>query len=121
MSPAVRGVGSLTEMVTIVQPLYRINPDTGGQVPDGERLIGDVWAAIEPIATAESLLQARGIGRDVGVVNIATHRVTVWANPDITVGCVVHYGARVFEITGVEPDGDARAPFLQLACVERQA
>lgn len=120
-------VGQLTERLTILAPTFTTNPDTGGQIPGPPVVIADVRGSIVP-ATAAELLSAAGsrFSQDIGIINTATHVVTMWFRPDVTVGQYVDYLdskrqlTRHFEITSVTSP-DERGVWLVLGCIERVA
>jgi len=118
-------VGQFTESVTILQPVATTNPDTGGQVPSTPAVVATVRAAIRGRSATEAFSTPQAlIGQDLGIVNTATHLVTMWFRPDVTVGQFLEYAdtkrqtTRHFEITAVSSP-DERGPYLVLACIER--
>ena len=117
-------IGDLTERVTIVAPTTTTNPDTGGQVPGTPTVIAAAYASIVARTATELLSTQALISQDLGIVNTATHVVTTWFRPDVTVGQYVEYEdskrqtTRRFEITSVTSP-DERGEWLVLACIER--
>jgi len=124
-------IAALTEQVRILERTGTINPDTGGTVEGPPTVVaGNVRAAIVPRSGAEALgvTPAGDVGLSLGIVNTATHVVTLWFRPDVLVGHFVEYAdpkrptapPRIFEITqALTPD--ERAQWLVLAVVERVA
>jgi len=118
-------IAQLTERVTLLQPTGTINPDTGGTVEGTPAVIADVRAAIatrsglERLSTPQALLS-----NDLGIVNTATHVLTIWFRPDVTVGQYVEYldpkrgTLRRFDIQQLASP-DERGQWLLLGCVER--
>jgi Bacteriophage head-tail adaptor len=118
-------VGELTERMRIMQPVGTTNPDTGGQVPGTPIVIAEVRGLIVPRAGTEAFSSAQGlISQDLGIVNTATHLVTLWFRPDVSVGQFIEYDdakrqlTRQFEITQVASP-EERGRWLVLACIER--
>lgn len=120
-------IGALTERVTILQPTGTVNPDTGGTVEGVPVLVADLRASIVPRSATESLSSPQPlIGQDLGILNTATHVLTTWFRPDVTVGQFVEYvdskrgTTRRFEITQVYSPAEL-GEWLVLGCVERVA
>jgi head-tail adaptor len=118
-------IGQLTEQFTILQPTATTNPDTGGQVPGPPVEIAKVRGALAPLTATESLATlGRVTQQDLGIVNTATHVLTTWFRPDVTVGQYIEYqdakrqAVRHFEITQVSSP-DERGVWLVVGCVER--
>jgi head-tail adaptor len=118
-------IGQLTERFTILQPTSTENPDTGGRVPGPPVVVADVRGALEPMTATEALSTlGRLTQQDLGIVNTATHVLTTWFRPDVTVGQFVEYQdakrqqVRHFEITQVSSP-EERGVFLVLGCIER--
>jgi head-tail adaptor len=118
-------IGQLTERVTIWEPVFTTNPETGGQVPGDPRLIATVRGSLVPMSATEALsTMGRALQQDLGVINTATHVLTLWFRPDVTVGQFVEYDdpkretVRHFEITQVASPAE-RGVWLVLGCVER--
>jgi hypothetical protein len=118
-------IGDLTEYVTILQPTGVINPDTGGTVEGAPTVVADVRAAIALRSATEALSTPQPlIGQDLGIVNTATHVLTTWFRPDVTVGQFVEYVdsksgiTRRFEITQASSPNE-RGEWLVLGLVER--
>lgn len=121
-------IGELTERVSIVQPTGTINPDTGGTIEGPPVVVAEnIRALIVPRSATEALSTPQPlIGQDLGILNTATHVLTTWFRPDVTVGQYVEYQdgkrgtTRRFEITQVTSPSE-RGDWLVLGCVERVA
>lgn len=121
-------IAGLTERVTILARTGTINPDTGGTVEGPPMLVADVRAAILPRSGLEALAGPAPIGAaTLGIVNTATHVITIWFRPDVEVGHYLEYAdpkrgaaVRVFDITSTATP-DERAQWLELGVVERVA
>lgn len=118
-------LGQLRERFVVYQPTYTVNPDTGGQVAGPPTLVADVRGSVVPRSASETLSTPQPlIGQDLGILNTATHVLTTWFRPDVTVGQFVEYAdskrgqIRQFEITHVYSP-DERGTWLVLLCVER--
>jgi len=121
-------IAELREQVTIYARTGTTNPDTGGTIAGPSTPVATVRAAIVPRAGLEALsTQQPLIGADLGIVNTATHLVTLWYRPDVTVGQWLEYldpkrgdALRTFEITKIGSP-DERGQWLVLEVVERVA
>ena len=119
-------IGELTGRCTIVQPTYTTNPDTGGQVPGDPVIVAaDVRALLLPAGATEGISTlGRALQQDLGIINTATHVLTIWFRADVTVGQSIDYEdarrgtIRHFEITQVV-DAEPRTPWLVLGVIER--
>ena len=118
-------VAALTEQITILAPTGTINPDTGGTIEGTPTPIATVRAAIVPRTGTEAVSTPQGlVAQDLGIVNTATHLVTIWFRPDVLAGHYVEYAdpkrgtTRSLEITQVASP-DERGQWLVLACIER--
>jgi hypothetical protein len=121
-------IADLTAQITILARTGTINPDTGGTISGPSTPIAVVRAAIAPRGGLEALSTAQPlIGADLGIVNTATHVITTWFRPDVTVGQWIEYQdptrgglSRSFEITQLASPAE-RGQWLVLGCVERVA
>jgi SPP1 family predicted phage head-tail adaptor len=94
----------------------------GPSIPDGDggftqswapNLPSPVWASITP-ATSRDLERLVA----ASVQSVATHVIRIRYHANVTTATRVTYGARVFEVTGVQ-NPDERNIELVLVCQER--
>jgi hypothetical protein len=118
-------IAALREQITLLAPTGITNPDTGGTIPGPPAPVATVRAAIVPRSGLEALATPQPLlGQDLGILNTATHLVTIWFRPDVAVGQFVEYAdpkrgtLRRFEITYLFSPSEL-GQWLVLACVER--
>jgi hypothetical protein len=121
-------IAALREQVTIYARTGTENPDTGGTIAGPSTPVATVRAAIVPRGGLEGASTDQPlVGADLGIVNTATHNVTLWFRPDVTVGQWLEYAdpkrggmTRKFEITKIGSP-DELGQWLVLEVVERVA
>lgn len=103
--------GMLRHLVTIENPNYVLNTDTGEEELQGWTTLAQVYASIEPISGREQLAAAQVIGS-------TTVRIRIRYLAGITASSRVTFSDKIYTLTAPPIDRMERHKELELLCSE---
>jgi SPP1 family predicted phage head-tail adaptor len=103
-------IASLRHRLTLEAPDE--SPDGAGGVVRTWTALGEIWAAIEPLAAGEAVIADKRLGR-------LTHRIVVRSRSDLTLNHRFRLGFRSFAIRALR-DADERGRFLDCLVEEER-
>jgi SPP1 family predicted phage head-tail adaptor len=103
-------IGRLRHRLTLEAPEEA--PDGAGGVVRTWTALGEIWAAIEPLAAADAVIADKRLGR-------LTHRIVVRRRSDLTLNHRLRLGFRSFAIRALR-DADERGRFLDCLAEEER-
>lgn len=92
----------------IERSVVELDPDTGIRTQKW-KLVGVVWAAIEPLSAREFIAAA-------STQSAITAKIIIRFRPDVDASMRIVHGSRVFNIAGVLPDLESGREYLTLPC-----
>lgn len=101
-------LSTLTQRASLLA--QTLTPDGGGGFASAWESFADVWLALEPLGSSDTVVADRLESR-------VRHRMTLRRRTDLSAGQRVLIGTRLFRIHAVQDEGP-RAASITLACEE---